>query len=254
MKPIRISAHGAVITTGASAAAAAIPNRADGSPPFRLRLAATAACYARLGRNSEISAVIAAAGTAYVPGDTITLTGGTETANIVLAVATTKVVSATVDAAGTGGTPGTATVTGTTGTGTKFQATVTISGGGAISSVDAIAVAGSYSANPTSIAHEPVTGGGLTGARLAVVMGVSTVTLVDPGDYSADPANPVSQGATSGSGVNATFTLTVATAASAGDMLVTPNQAAIVDASGFHHVSAIQVSGAGVLQISPLDD
>lgn len=144
----------------------------------------------------------------YAPGDTVTLTGGTETANAVVTVDTTTVVSATVAAGGAGGTPGAQTVTGTTGTGTKFQANVTVSGGGAVTSVNSITVGGSYTANPAAPAMEPVTGASLTGAQLNVVLGPATVHVSTHGSYSAVPANPVAQGATSGSGLGATFNLT----------------------------------------------
>lgn len=142
----------------------------------------------------------------YAPGNTITLAGGTGTP-AVLNVTFTKVQSATIAAAGTGGTPGTQTVTGTTGTGTKFQATVTVSGGGAITSVDSISVGGIYSVNPTSLTAEPVTGGGLTGAQLNIKMGVLQAIVSTPGSYTALPANPVAQASTSGSGTGATFTM-----------------------------------------------
>ncbi len=154
-----------------------------------------------------ITGVGADAGTVYVPAQTITLTGGTFSAAAVLTVATTEVVSATVAAGGASGTPGTQTVTGTTGTGTKFQASVTVDGGGAISAVLSITVAGSYTVNPTDIAVEPVTGAGLVGAQLAVVMGVDTATVTTPGVYTVLPSNPVSQGSSSGSGTGATFTM-----------------------------------------------
>jgi hypothetical protein len=415
MKTPRIQARGATITTGGTSASVAIPNMAAGSAPFRLRLAATAACYARLGLASEASVVPSAAGTGYVPGDSITLAGGTGTdpmklsvthtqlasaavnaigagyaVNDVLTLAggtavveaaatvaslqlasagvnapgtgyvpaqvatllggtlttaaqvtvlTTKVVSATVNAGGSGGANGAGVIVqGTTGTGTKFQASVTITAG-AIASVQSITLAGSYSANPTVIGQEPVTlvsgGAGLTGAKLAVVMGVDTfsittrgnysvgattftqngatvpsggtgltlnaglfgvrtftvsaagdytanaaaltqdgaanppggtgatfntlvygvktVSVLDAGTYTVDPSNPVAQASTSGAGTSATFTVTPVTAAAAGDMLITPNEAVIVDAQGFGHVAAIQVTGAGILQISPLE-
>src|SRR6185312_9320941 len=77
--------------------------------------------------------------------------------------------SATIANAGTGGTNGAAVVTGTTGTGTKFQANVTIAGG-VIASVDSIAVEGDYTVAPTTPAAEPVTGGNLTGATLNLVL------------------------------------------------------------------------------------
>jgi hypothetical protein len=77
--------------------------------------------------------------------------------------------TASVNAVGSGGTTGTQTVTGTTGTGTPFQAQVVVAGG-VIASVLAITVAGSYSVVPTSLSAEPVTGGGLTGAKLSLGM------------------------------------------------------------------------------------
>src|SRR6185312_5018157 len=118
----------------------------------------------------------------YSPADTIALTGGTHTTPAELSVTTTRVVSATVAAGGTGGTDGTQTVTGTTGTGTKFQASVTVAGG-AITAVLSITLAGSYTANPTTLTAEPVTGASLTGAQLNVVMGVATVTVSTAGAY-----------------------------------------------------------------------
>jgi hypothetical protein len=254
MNPIKLRVRGATIATAATSAVAAIPDKSAGGSPSRVRLACTLACYARLGLPSEASAAVQAAGTGYTPGDTITLTGGTFAEAMRLTVATTKVVSATVAAAGTGGTPGSATVTGTTGTGTKFEATVTIGAGGTMESVDSISTAGSYTVNPTAIATEPVTGGGLTGAQLAVVMGVATATVTRPGVYTALPSNAVAQGATSGSGVNATFNVTWATAAAAGDLLITPDAPVIVDASSCRVVAAIRVAADGVLQIQPLED
>lgn len=140
----------------------------------------------------------------YAPGDFIYPTGGTQTAQPVLQAMTTQVVSATVAAAGTGGTPGSQTVTGTTGTGTKFTATVTVDGGGAISSVDAIATGGVYTVNPTTLTAEPVTGASLMGAQLSVSMGIQSITIVYAGVFSATSAT-FTQGSTSGSGSGATF-------------------------------------------------
>lgn len=324
--------RGAAITTGTSSASAAIPDTIHGTAPNRIRLATTAACYARLGTPAEGTAAVAAAGTGYVndevitlaggtftipmkvaaatlklistvgnnagagyvPADTVTLAGGTFSVAAILTLVSTKVsATPTIVNAGTGGTPGAAVVTGTTGTGTKFQANVTIEAGGTISSVDSIAVAGAYTVNPTNIANEPVTGGGLTGAILSVVMGVNTFTVSTAGNYTvtsaaltqgatsgagtaasfqtsafglltvsvtqygaytAEPSNPVAQSSTTGSGTSGTFTVTWATAAAAGDLLVTPEESIIVDAVGFDHVAAIQVTGAGVLVVSPVEN
>lgn len=302
----------------------------DGSSPYRCRFSSTQACYVRLGRADEISAVFAARGTGYVkdelitlasgvgdplvlkvatiglvsaavnaPGtnyainDTVTLAGGTAGTAAIATVTHIKAVSATVAAGGTGGTPGTQTVTGTTGTGTKFQASVTVSGGGAITAVLSITVAGDYTAGMTDRTVEPVTGASLTGAQLNVVMGaktvsittagsytvgsaaltqastngtgagltlntavfgVNTVTIDDTGDYSTNPSNPVSQSTSSGSGINATFTVTFATAAAAGDLLIQPGDAVVLDVEGYNEVAAVRVSADGILQISPLEN
>jgi len=80
-----------------------------------------------------------------------------------------SVQNAAVNAGGSGGTNGTQTVTGTTGTGTRFQAGVTVSGG-AITAVGSITVAGSYTALPSNLNAEPVTGAGVTGATLSLAM------------------------------------------------------------------------------------
>lgn len=88
------------------------------------------------------------------------------------------VANPTIAAAGSGGTNGTQTVTGTTGTGTKFQASVTVAGG-AITAVLSVLVAGVYTAMPTTLAAEPVTGASLTGAQLnlSACMGVVSYTI-----------------------------------------------------------------------------
>jgi hypothetical protein len=80
-----------------------------------------------------------------------------------------SVISAAVAAGGSGGTNGQVTITGTTGTGTKFTARGNISGG-ALTGALTILNGGSYSVDPTSLSAEPVTGGGLTGATVSLVM------------------------------------------------------------------------------------
>lgn len=143
-------------------------------------------------------------GGGYVPADTITLAGGTHSTTGIVTVVSTQVVSATIAAAGAGGTNGNAVVTGTTGTGTKFQANVTIAGG-ALTAVNFIVVPGAYTVNPT-LAGELVTGGGLAGATLNLVVGVLTFTISTPGVYTINPIGGVfTQGATSGAGTGAVF-------------------------------------------------
>lgn len=135
------------------------------------------------------SATVGAPGTGYVPGDIIKVAGGDFESPATFTLSTTKVVSATVAAGGTGGSSGTQTVTGTTGSGTKFQASVTVSGGGSITAVLSISLAGSYASNPSILTNEPVTGASLTGAALNVIMGVNTITLLDAGIYYTPPIN-----------------------------------------------------------------
>lgn len=145
-----------------------------------------------------------ARGSGYAPGDTITLSGGVHTVAAVVTVGATRVMSVGIAAAGTGGTPGPATITGTTGAGTPFQANVTIGGGGAIASINSILFPGSYTANPTNLANEPVTGGGLSGAAVSLTMGVDGVSISTGGDYTVN-AGSFGQASTSGVGTGATF-------------------------------------------------
>ena len=141
----------------------------------------------------------------YVPNDTINLAGGTATTVPQVKVTNTQVVSATIHAGGTGGANGSASVTGTTGTGTKFIANVTISGG-AITAVNSISLGGSYTVNPTSLTAEPVTGAGLTGAQLSVSMGVAAISILTAGVLTANPSGAsFTQLSTTGAGSGATF-------------------------------------------------
>jgi hypothetical protein len=87
-----------------------------------------------------------------------------------------SVVSATVNAGGSGGTNGQVTITGTTGTGTRFTARGVISGG-ALSGALTILNTGSYSVDPTSLTAEPVTGSGLTGATVGLTMSGDNTVL-----------------------------------------------------------------------------
>lgn len=148
----------------------------------------------------------AANGATYAPAEILTLTGGTFSTAAKIAVMSTTTIAATVVGAGSGGANGPVTITGTTGTGTRFQATGTISGG-VLTGPLTVTVAGEYLTNPTSISVEPVTGGGLTGATVNLSLGVFSYQVVNVGNYSVIPANPVAQGSSTGSGTGATFTL-----------------------------------------------
>lgn len=158
------------------------------------------------------AAAVSAPGTGMVPGDTQSVLGGDYSIQGVLNITHTKAITAAVVAGGTGGTPGAVTITGTTGTGTKFQATGTITAGGVLSGPLMVTVAGDYTVNPTSIAVEPITGGSLSGATVILQMGALTATVNTAGLYREVPANPATTTAATGSGTGARFTLTTAAA------------------------------------------
>jgi hypothetical protein len=123
-------------------------------------------------------------------------------------VTNTSAISAAVNAGGSGGVNGACTVTGTTGTGTKFQFTGTVASG-ALSGALALSVAGNYTVNPTALEAEPVTGCSLVGATVSVGFGMLTVSTLVSDVFVACPGaggiTPVG-----GSGVGATLTPTCA--------------------------------------------
>jgi hypothetical protein len=137
-------------------------------------------------------------GRGVTPGDTFRVVGGTFTMVATGSFPNTQVSSASVTAGGTGGITGSCTVKGTTGSGTRFIATGVVTNG-ALS--DPLTISGGrYTANPTTLNAEPVTGCGLTGATLAVAMGAGSVTISTPGIYSTPPPSPLSV-TTTGNGV-----------------------------------------------------
>jgi hypothetical protein len=185
----------------------------------------------------------------YAPGDTLSLTGAgsVATTDPQISVLTSKVVNAAVYApsAGSGGTPGAAVVTGTTGTGTKFTANVTIDGSGKMTTVNSF-TGGSYTANPTYSGYpyyaylEPVTGGGLVGAYLVIGMGIDTFTLLNPGEFTTNPSGAMSQLLTSGGGSGATFTVLMA------PLALSVQTAGAYSATPADPVAQASTTGAGV--------
>lgn len=168
-----------------------------------------------------VSASPATPGTGVAINDTFVLSGGTlaasgpggnttSTAGVASVVTAThiKVVSAVVNAGGSGGTPGAVTITGTTGTGTKFQATGTINGSGVLTGALVVTVPGDYTVGPTSLSAEPVTGGSLSGCTVTVVMGALTFSLTTVGGYTVAPSTPNTP--TNGTGTGAGVTITCA--------------------------------------------
>lgn len=149
----------------------------------------------KLGRSTQILADIGANATLNLytgsaPPSPDYPTTGTLLATLALpspaGVVTLGVDMAAIAVAGTGGTDGSQTVTGTTGSGTPFQAVVTVAGG---SMTDIVSVtSGSYTVAPTNLQSEPVTGGGLTGGALSIVL---TATLTFSG---INPVNATASG------------------------------------------------------------
>lgn len=146
-----------------------------------------------------------AAGTGYAIGNVLTLSGGTKTTAATVTVATAKLVSATIAAGGTGyGNAQTITVTVAGGTSSQAATiSVTSDSSGVITTVNSVSQAGSYTVLPTLSANA-VTGGSGSGLALNLVFGVNTVTVSQPGVYSALPSNPIA--VTGGAGTG--FTLT----------------------------------------------
>lgn len=182
-----------------------------------------------------LSGVVAAAGTGYVPADTITLTGGTASANAILTVATTQVVSAAINSGGSGYNIGdTIVLAGGTHTAAAVYTVDTVNGSGVIQTGH-ISSGGSYTVDASSFTQGSTSGVGTGATFNTVVYGVNTVTVSTPGSYTALPSNPVSQGATSGIGTGATFTMSwalLSVVVSAGG-------------SGYNSSSAFTVSGSG---------
>lgn len=82
---------------------------------------------------------------------------------------TNTITSASIVGGGSGGTPGPVTLTGTTGTGTKFQIAAVIGAGGSVVSLGGVTTPGLYTVLPTDLAAEPVTGSTLSGCILSLV-------------------------------------------------------------------------------------
>lgn len=198
--------------TGATAAPLNTTIASTGTLPHCVNLTANAGTTTPLSYFASATVATAGASGSYIPGETVTLTGGTQSVQAVANIQDTKVHSGTVTAGGSGGTNGTCVVQTTTGTGTPAQISTTIAGG-AITAIGSITVAGHFFTDLTNKAAEPVTNisGGTcapTGATLNLVMWAETVNVNTKGSYSVVPSNPVATGAGSSSGATG-LTLTV---------------------------------------------
>jgi hypothetical protein len=143
----------------------------------------------------------------YAPTNTVTLAGGTQSVAPTLEILETQVVAASVSNGGNGGQFGTWTGTGTTGTGTPFQALVFVGSTGQLVSVISITYGGAYTVNPTNLSSEYITGPHIpNNAAVSLRMGISSFTVTNPGVFTANPSGGnLTQASSSGSGTGATF-------------------------------------------------
>lgn len=130
---------------------------------------------------SVIGVEIANAGTGGTLGAaTVTGTTGTGTKFQAAVTIADSVVSLVVNNAGDGsGTPGDVTITGVTGTGTPFQATGTVDGGGLLTGPLNVIDGGVYTVDPTTTGETVTSDAGLVGATV-------DLTLTDKPLYSID--------------------------------------------------------------------
>lgn len=165
-----------------------------------------------------VSAAVATAGLGVAVSDTFTFAGGTiagagptgngtATAGVAAIATVTDIqaITAVVNAGGTGGTNGAVTITGTSGTGTKFQATGIITAN-ALAGPLVVTVGGDYTVGPTSLAAEPVTGGSLTGCTVTLVMGAKTCSVSTAGGYTVAPPTAQTPVNLVGTGTGVTLT------------------------------------------------
>lgn len=145
----------------------------------------------------------------YATGNTLIPVGGTGTAPVFIVTETAAVII-TVNAVGSGGTPGQHLFQGTTGTGALFQFTADVAGDGTLTgAIPVITVPGAYTANPTSLIGEPITDltdGTLVGGTVNVGMWPLTVIVSAPGNLTGVPDNPVAT--TGGTGLGAQLNIT----------------------------------------------
>lgn len=162
-------------------------------------------------------------GAGYLVGDTWTAAGGTLAAGgtrTLLTISDIQGISATIVNGGTSGVPGSIVMDTTTGSGSPIKFNCTVGAGGDITSVDSVSDPGDLTANLTDNANEPMVddaAGPITGVVFNVVTGARGAVITDPGSYTAPPANPISQFATSGSGAGLTWALDYGSFATATD-------------------------------------
>jgi len=157
--------------------------------------------------------------TNYIPGEKLSLVGGTYTSNKQANVTVNSVTFRTISTASSGASPGSAYATGDyflfSGPNYGSEANVkisTVNGNGAITGLTVVS-SGVYSgatlpSNPVTATSQHSTSG--IGATFNIGWGLNTVSVANEGDYTAIPSNPVSlTGSASGTGgtINVTYSV-----------------------------------------------
>lgn len=160
---------------------------------------------------SAVAANNGGTGGSFVPGNTLNVenTGATVITGAQVAVVSTKVRTASVAAGGTGYANGD-TITLATGSGSN-AGVFTVTTGAADNIVASVAItnAGSFTTNPTLTggATAKITGSG-TGCTLTVTMKIDSVAVLSPGNYTVVPTEVDANQPTGGGGTGATLALT----------------------------------------------
>lgn len=144
--------------------------------------------------------------TAYVPGDVLTVTGGTLGSGGVASTSTlisTMVSTIAVNAGGSGGAYDSKSycrITGTTGTGYRWVGSGTLTAG-ALTAVSLTSSNGYYTTNPT-LTGDGVSGCGLSGATVNLTMIPDELHITTPGKYfTAAPPGTASTSGGTGTGL-----------------------------------------------------
>ncbi len=166
------------------------------------------------GDSIAVSATVATSqsgSSSYVPGTSVLSLVGVAGTSPTFSVTDTELASdPVINAVGSGGTPGLTTFTGSTGVGTKFTFTGTIND----YVVSAAAVNAGGTGGTPGLTTFTVVGGTGTPTTLSGTIGgggvlSGSLTVVDPGDYTASPgatAVAITGGSLSGGTVDLTFT------------------------------------------------
>lgn len=139
----------------------------------------------------------------YYPGDIVHGSGSPAGQYL---VTSTKVVSAAITTAGSGGTPGSQVLTVSGGAGSGATITVTVSGGGVVTSVNSISSGGAYTINPSNLNAASVTGGGFSVfPTFAIGLGANALSVLVPDQFVTNVTAITTVG---GSGAGLTLTAT----------------------------------------------